>query len=252
MAFSVLLSALKLPDDARVDQRIPKKLLLEQGVPTAADKRQIQDGIDELMWVAALKPSNIGVPAFQDNIRSYEEIAILTLSLRPGAKASRIAELIHRAIPYPVALVIAQSEGVSFSLAHKRLSLVETNQVVIEKVEATKPFSEAVPNKEVSAFLNSLALSAQPTQDLFALYQGWIDRVVALAAALITGGYRSSETPEEAAVRRAALDEHAAFDREISVLRAKAEKEKQMDRLVDLNMEIKRLESKIALIKQQL
>ena len=48
--------------DARVDQRVPKKLLLEHGAPTAADKRQINDGIEELLWVAALKPTTIGVP----------------------------------------------------------------------------------------------------------------------------------------------------------------------------------------------
>ncbi len=33
---------------ARVDQRVPKKLLVENGAPTAADKRSIKDGIEEL------------------------------------------------------------------------------------------------------------------------------------------------------------------------------------------------------------
>jgi hypothetical protein len=40
------LTALALPPEARVDQRVPKKMLLEQGAPTAADKRLIQDGLD--------------------------------------------------------------------------------------------------------------------------------------------------------------------------------------------------------------
>ena len=33
-----------------MDQRVPKKLLLEQGAPTAVDKRQIQDGIEDMVW----------------------------------------------------------------------------------------------------------------------------------------------------------------------------------------------------------
>lgn len=33
--------ALEIPENARVDRRIPKKLLVERGAPTAADKRQI-------------------------------------------------------------------------------------------------------------------------------------------------------------------------------------------------------------------
>jgi hypothetical protein len=36
---------------------------------------------------------------------SYLEIAVLTVALRPAAKPTRLIELIHRAIPYPVLLV---------------------------------------------------------------------------------------------------------------------------------------------------
>ncbi|NOO26215.1 DUF4391 domain-containing protein, partial [Klebsiella pneumoniae] len=34
-----VIQALGLPDSCRVEQRVPKKLLLENGVPTASDKR---------------------------------------------------------------------------------------------------------------------------------------------------------------------------------------------------------------------
>ena len=62
MSFRLLITALGIPPQALVEQRVPKKLLLESGMPTAADKRQIQDGIEEVVWVAALKATNIGVP----------------------------------------------------------------------------------------------------------------------------------------------------------------------------------------------
>ena len=122
MIFAPVIDALALPPDARVDQRVPKKLLLDQGVPTAADKRQIQDGIEEIHWIAALKPTNIGVPDYRDDVREYLEIAVLTVSFRQAAKPARLIELIHRAIPYPVVLLSGQSEKVSLSLAHKRWS----------------------------------------------------------------------------------------------------------------------------------
>lgn len=76
-----LLEALDLPSQARIDQRIPKKLLIENGAPTTADKRLIQDGIEELTWVAALKPTSIGVPSFKNDEREYLEIAVLTAEL---------------------------------------------------------------------------------------------------------------------------------------------------------------------------
>src|SRR5665213_1058686 len=99
MRFDSIISALALPAHARVDRRVPKKLLLEYGAPTAADKRKIQEGIEEITWVAALKPTNIGVPAFKDELREYLEIALVTVALRTDAKPTRLIELIHRAIP---------------------------------------------------------------------------------------------------------------------------------------------------------
>jgi len=101
MTVEHVLEALAIPAEARVGQRVPKKLLVENGASTARDKRYINDGIEELQWVAALKPATIGVPAFKDDAREYLEIAVLSLALRDGAKAERLAELIHRAIPYP-------------------------------------------------------------------------------------------------------------------------------------------------------
>ena len=52
------IAALALPDDALVDRRVPKTLLIENGAPTAADKRRIREGIEEIQWLAALKPTN--------------------------------------------------------------------------------------------------------------------------------------------------------------------------------------------------
>ena len=247
-----LIAALALPADARVDQRVPKKLLLEQGAPTAADKRQIQDGIEELIWVAALKPTNIGVPAFRDEVREYLEIAVLTATLRAAAKATRLTELIHRAIPYPVVLVTAQGDGVSLSLAHKRWSQGETGAVVIEDVHRTAPLraDSLAPNE--AAFLASLALSRLPTRDLFALYQGWLDRVAALEAATITGAFAVPDTDERAAAQRDALAAHARLQRDIARLRAQAQREKQLNRRVELNLAIKRLESELTLTKETL
>lgn len=84
MTAATVIEALALPAGCRVDQRVPKKLLLENGAPTAADKRHISEGIEELLWLAALKPTTIGVPAYHDEVREYLEIAVLRLTQGPG------------------------------------------------------------------------------------------------------------------------------------------------------------------------
>ena len=252
MSFIPIINALGIPPEARVDQRVPKKLLLEQGAPTAADKRQIQDGIEEMTWVAALKPTNIAVPAFRDEAREYLEIAVLTATLRSAAKPTRLIELIHRAIPYPLVLVAAHGDTVSLSLAHKRWSQGETGKVVIEDVHRTVPFRPDVPKAEEALFLASLGLSSLPARDMFALYQGWLDRMAALEAAGITGLFAPPDSTDRASALRDGLDTHARLRRDLAVLRAQAEKEKQINRRAELNLEIKRLEAKLTATEKAL
>ena len=64
-----MIAALNLPVSSRVDERVPKKLLLENVASTASDKRQINDGIEEIHWLAAIKPQTIGVPDYRDEVR---------------------------------------------------------------------------------------------------------------------------------------------------------------------------------------
>lgn len=251
MSVAVFVDALAIPPDARVDQRVPKKLLLEQGGPTAADRRQIQEGIDELLWVAALKPSNIGVPSYRDAVREYLEIAVLTAALRPSAKALRLIELIHRAIPYPVVLLSAHGQTTTVSLASKRFSQGEAGQVVLDGDISSVSLSHARSEPEV-AFLRSLAISAQPTTNLVTLYQGWLDRVAALEAARATGTFTILDTAERAAQRREALAEIARLQREVVSLRARAEAETQLSRRATINIELRRLTATLADLSKHL
>lgn len=252
MIFAPIINALALPPDARVDQRVPKKLLLDQGVPTAADKRQIQDGIEEIHWIAALKPTNIGVPEFRDDVREYLEIAVLTASFRQAAKPARLIELIHRAIPYPVLLLSCQSEKISLSLAHKRWSQGEAGKVVIEDLHRTAAIDPNALAEPEMQFLSSLALSTLPTANLFALYQAWIDRLAGLAAASITGSFTTPTSAEHSATLRGGLANHARLQYELTTLRNQAAKEKQLNRRVELNITIKKLEVELADLKTTL
>jgi len=251
MSFASVIHAWAIPKEALVDQRVPKKLLLEQGAPTAADKRQIQDGIEELTWVAALKPTNIGVPAFRDDLREYLEIAVLTVTLRPTAKAPRLVEIIHRAIPYPLVLVRADGGNVSISLAHKRSSQGNAGKVVIEDLRQLSLNMEA-PSTEEASFLSSIAISQLRSRDLFSLYQGFLDRLAALQAARITGVFAAPHSVERASALWEGLDTHTRLNRDLAILRARAHQEKQLNRRVELNLEIKRLEGGIAVLTRGL
>jgi hypothetical protein len=110
--------------------------------------------------------------------------------------------------------------------------------VVIEDVRQVTLDSDT-PSTQEAAFLASLAISRLPSWDLFTVYDG-------------TGAYSPTDSPESAASVRAGLDQYAQLQRDLDLLRARAVKEKQINRRVDLNLEIQRMESVLGAIRNSL
>jgi len=257
MDSDALLAAFDLPASCRVDQRVPKKMLVEQGAPTARDKRLINEAVEAVEWVAALKPNTIGVAPYRDDEREYLEIALLTVTLRDGrvtaALLTRLTELIHRAVPYPVLLIAVATPKLSLSLAHKRWAQNEAGRMVLDGEVAQVSLPDDAPSDDaLQSFLGTLAISRRPSAHLLALYQGWMDALTALAAARLTGRFTLAQGAEQAAARRQALAQCQQLQAEAARLRNQAKKEKQIARQVELNLHMKRVEAQLAACRQQL
>ncbi|MBS0589814.1 MAG: DUF4391 domain-containing protein [Proteobacteria bacterium] len=246
-----LLAALRLPDGAHVDQRVPKKLLLEHGAPTAADKRAINEGIEALHWLATIKPATAGVPAFRDATREYLEIAVLRADWRAGAKLARLTELIHRAIPYPVLLLAEHNGNGVLSLAHKRWAQNETGKTVLDGDALVATAADAGADI-LAAFLDALALERQPRGSMLALYDGWANCAYALQAAALTGKFVLLDSDARKAARRAALRAIATLRERAAELRHAAEKASQLARQVEINLELQKVQAELTAAQEQL
>ncbi|CAJ2906097.1 Uncharacterised protein [Burkholderia pseudomallei] len=259
-----VVSALALPDRARVDQRVPKKMLAQHGAATATDRRLLTDGIEELQWIAALKPGTVAIPEYRADGREYLEVAVLGMLVRAThgktSQLLRLAELVHRAVPYPVLLIQALVSGtevktdgsppmravqLAISLAHKRAAQNETGKVVLdsELVRTELSGADGTVTTVTDPLREALALDRQPHRDLMALYQGWMDCLTAAEAARITGRFRLSAGPTQAAEQREALRECHRLEQEMVRLRNQAAKERQIAKQVDLNLALQRLQA---------
>jgi hypothetical protein len=263
-----LVRALALPDRCRVDQRVPKKMLAEHGAPTAADRRLLTDGIEELQWVAALKPGNVAVPAYRDQGREYLEVAVLVVRARAThgkpSKELRLTELVHRAVPYPLMLIQvlatsgatsnASTRPLALSVVHKRAAQNEAGKVVLDgdvvRIELTD--ADGTSTAPAMPLLDALALNRQPHQDLMALYQGWMDCLTAAEAARITGRFRLADDANQAAARRDALRTYQRLEQEAARLRNQVDKERQMAKKVGLNLALQRLQVDLNAARAQL
>lgn len=275
LAADDVVKALAFPDRARVDQRVPKKMLAEHGAPTAADRRLLTEGIEELQWIAALKPGTVAIPEHRANGREYLEVAVLSVQVRAThGKASqwlRLAELVHRAVPYPVLLIqtlvpsaIATLDDgpprppvqLALSLAHKRAAQNEMGKVVLDGElvlsELLGPDPDSGAASVVGPLLEAMALDRQPHQDLMTLYQGWMDCLTAAEAARLTGTFRLPNGTTAAAAQREALRACQRLEQEAARLRSQAAKERQIAKQVDLNLELQRLDARLRAARAQL
>lgn len=232
-----------MPTEAQVLRRITKKLLTEEIAKTPADRRRIQEGIEQVRWIAALKPDTIGVSPYSDDLRAYAEIAVLHVVRRPAPGHARVTELLHRAIPYPVFLIGDGPSGVDLSLVHKRWSQSDAGMSVLDGTLVRGELSTDDEPELVEELLNAVAIHRQPSRNLFALYQGWQDVLTAWSAARLTGSFRLPDSPALAAAWREHLQATADLETRIRKLRSEAARETQLSKRVELNLEIRRLKT---------
>lgn len=167
-----------------------------------------------------------------DEARDYPKVEVLEGSLTAEKDMRRLAEIVIRAIPYPMILVFRLGEQVQVWMAHQRLSLADREKVNLEEFIFT-------PWKPKDAlFWTALDIRELRFTNFFDFYTDWVDRFSIQNA---QGKTQASEnlTDEEA---RQLLAQRQQVEKEIAALRAELKKKTQFSRKVELHMRIKKLE----------
>jgi hypothetical protein len=241
-----LYAAMAIPETCLLGKRIYKKLFLEHATLTPADKRALSQDVDAISWQYTLKPSTIPIAAYHDDEREYPEIAVIECVLNERRNAVRIAEIAHRAIPYPLIVVLYHpsaegTAGVAVSVAHKRMSRAERGAVVAEGFLQTPWFDVDEPSGVQADFLMHVRLSSLQQTHFLAVYNAVVTRVLALIVAGMTGHYELKEAVSECETRQR-LERCQTLMREVGELRAAIRQESSFARQVEMNAKLKNVE----------
>lgn len=236
---------LGLPEAAMLGKRVAKKLFFDNAMLSAADRRLFTDDIETVTWQYTLKPATLNVSAYQDEERDYREIAIVEVVLRNTQRAPRLADLMHRAIPYPLLLIFRYNTQFALSTAHKRASRAEQDEVVATDRQLTAWINTETPSALERDFLNSLAFSRTRAVHFHALYSAWHQRLLALACARLSGVYRVPDAPAQQTEQRDQLAACHRMQTDIGALRREIRAESRFNRQVELNTRIKQLEHQL-------
>jgi hypothetical protein len=230
---------LNIPKDCYVGKRVYKKLFYDNAKLSYSDKKAFQEHLDNITWLYALKPDNIGIKGFADQEREYLEISVLWAQLKESKSADRLINLIHRTIPYPLLLICSYQNSVMLSIAPKRFNLAERGAIVAEEVLCSGWINLSAISPIELTFLKSLAIDSRRYLDFLELYQGWEASFIALACSKHNGEMKIEY--HHNAERKDLLDRCLSLQTEITSLRSSIRKETQMNRKVEINTRINQL-----------
>ena len=235
---------LGFPEASLLDKRIHKRMVLEHGDLTSADKKTLSEDITKLTWKYALKANTVRVLPYEDAEREYLEVAVVEAMLSSRKRSPRIAEMIQRTIPHPVLLLLVEGSGVCVSVARKRFSHAEKGSIVAEDF-LSSPWSGDPLDEINETFYDALSLRNLSRVDFYALYRSLAQAVLARACAELTGRFVLDAGSSETA-RRRRLDQCHEMEREIGSLRAAIGMQDRFAEQVRLNTQLKELENRLA------
>lgn len=128
---------LNIPNSCIVDQTVFKKEFLSNTDLLSSDKKIINDHIKKVVWKYCLKPDTINIQPYKSDERDYLEIEIMEVQLNEDSKVKRIAEIIMRAIPYPILLVLVKDNQIQLVTGDMRKNLSDSSKVTVEDFSFT-------------------------------------------------------------------------------------------------------------------
>ena len=185
----VLYERMMIRASCQLGKRVYKKLFHENASMSVTDKKVLRDDVDPILWQYTIKPTKIPIQPYKDSQRESHEVALLQLNLKKAGRVKRLAEIVHRAIPYPLFVVFVSEMACSITLAYKRFSQAEKEAIVAEGFQATGWLDLLNPTENQAAFLESLNISTWPPMHFFAFFRVGLERVITLASAEYSGRY---------------------------------------------------------------
>lgn len=241
----VLYDSMVIPDECLLGKRVYKKFFHEIPQLGVTDKKAFREDIDTITWKYTLKPSTILIQPFENKQREYLEIAFLQVDVKTMNRTSRIAEVIHRAIPYPVVIVFSFNSNCALSLAHKRFSHASKEVIIAEDFHLTDWIDISDPTVVQNEFLASLNLSEMPHTHYFALYSAMMDRIIALNCARFIGGYQLEAEGSYRNKQKELLQTCLVMEGQLTTYRVAIKNETQFNRKVELNIDLQDTQKKL-------
>lgn len=208
------------PKKAIFGRVLPKNKIYERGSPSTKVKDLFVRQVEQIVWKYKLAPETINIPA----TKFVPEIQVFSINLKGGELKEDVLRCIDRAIPYPIFYEIYYDNKCRIMAAHKRPNEADSAKWVVSHYFETKWIAGNKPRKPLPVAL-----------DLEALYEE-------LLSPLIPYEPREGECLRDRVERAEMIH---ARQQELAKTEARLSQEKQFNRKVAINAEIRTLSNQI-------
>ncbi len=236
---------LNIDENCLANQTIFKKTFLESVDLLASDKKLINDHIKKVIWKYCLKPDNTNIPIYKDEEREYFEIEVIEVQLNETSKVKRIAEIIMRAIPYPILLVFTNDTQIQLVTGDMRKNLSDSSKVTVEDFVYTDWFEIESRNQFIEKLLQDLNFKQLNFTNFYLMYRDIEAKLNNFNIAKLKETVEvSTPTNVSDADRKKYYDEIKSIDIKIESTQKQLKKNSPLNEKVEASVKIKALKDK--------
>ena len=208
------------PKSAEFGRVLPKSKIYKHALPTSKIKDMFVQEIGKIIWSYKLSPETINLPA-----KGFiKEIQIFTITLKTGDLKHAVLQVIDKAIPSPILYQLIFENKIRYVAACKRQNEADKSKWVVSSYFETNWMPD-----------NTKRVALPVVLDLGALYRTMLRSIIPLPA-------RQNETLDELVSR---VERLMIREREAAKIAARLKKEKQFNRKVEINTELRNLKKEI-------
>lgn len=202
------------PKAARFGRVLPKKKIYQHARASSKLQQCFVDQVDRIVWKYKLAPEIINL----DATKSVAEIQVFEITLRTAECDEEILRAIDKAIPFPIIFELIHGDKCKAIAAYKRPSEADSTKWVVSEYFTSDWELEDNPRQTLPSALN-----------LGALY----DKIL---SALIPA---EAGTDEPVPVRIERMERIRVQQREIARIKARMKREKQFNKRIAINAELR-------------
>lgn len=220
----MIASLYQFPNKALVNRNIPKTKFYEHAAISRAVKEAFISQIQQITWAYKLSPETINLEA----VKGVFEVQVFNIQLKTPELENGVLQSIDKAIPHPIIYQLLFQDKIRTVLAYKRMSESNDGKWVVEKYFS----SNWLTLEEAEACKQPLPISL----NMGSLYEQMLKSLMPIKA----------NEGESIKVQAERLNQLTQKQKEIALLQSKMRNEKQFNRKVEMNNQLKALENQLA------